>query len=126
MTDRFVREFEAMGGTWLGNQKVQKAHWDGVSEVITECEDGTVVRSQKLLCAAGRLANVKELQLQNAGLMLNERGLISVDEQLCTVVGNIYAAGDVIGPPSLASASMEQGDRAWCNPLGAIIGAGSQ
>ena len=59
MTDRFVREFEAMGGTWLGNQKVQKVHWDGVSEVITECERGTVVRSQKLLCAAGRVANVK-------------------------------------------------------------------
>ena len=126
MTDRFVREFEAMGGTWLGNQKVQKAHWDGVSEVITECEDGTVVRSQKLLCAAGRLANVKELQLQNAGLMLNERGLIGVDEQLCTVVGNIYAAGDVIGPPSLASASMEQGRRALCNALGVNIGDSSQ
>jgi NAD(P) transhydrogenase len=126
MTDRFVQEFEAMGGTWLGNQKVQKVHWNGVSEVITECEDGTIVRSQKLLCAAGRLANVKDLQLQNAGLMVNERGLISVDEQLCTVVSNIYAAGDVIGPPSLASASMEQGRRASCNALGIKIGDSSQ
>ena len=126
MTDRFVQEFEAMGGTWLGNQKVQKVHWNGVSEVITECEDGTIVRSQKLLCAAGRLANVKDLQLQNAGLMVNERGLISVDEQLRTVVSNIYAAGDVIGPPSLASASMEQGRRASCNALGIKIGDSSQ
>jgi NAD(P) transhydrogenase len=126
MTDCFVREFEAMGGTWLGNKKVQKVYWDGVSEVITECEDGTVVRSQKLLCAAGRLANVKDLQLQNAGLMVNERGLISVDDQLCTVVNNIFAAGDVIGPPSLASASMEQGRRASCNALGIQIGDSSQ
>ncbi len=126
MTDRFVQEFEAMGGTWLGNQKVQKVHWNGVSEVITECEDGTIVRSQKLLCAAGRLANVKDLQLQNAGLTVNERGLISVDEQLCSVVSNIYAAGDVIGPPSLASASMEQGRRASCNALGIKIGDSSQ
>jgi NAD(P) transhydrogenase len=126
MTDCFVREFEAMGGTWLGNQKVQKVYWDGVSEVITECEDGTVIRSQKLLCAAGRLANVKDLQLQNAGLMVNDRGLISVDEQLCTVVSNIFAAGDVIGPPSLASASMEQGRRASCNALGLQIGDSSQ
>jgi len=126
MTDCFVREFEAMGGTWLGNQKVQKVYWDGVSEVITECEDGTIVRSQKLLCAAGRLANVKDLQLQNAGLMVNDRGLISVDEQLCTVVSNIFAAGDVIGPPSLASASMEQGRRASCNALGIQIGDSSQ
>jgi len=126
MTDRFVQEFEAMGGTWLGNQKVQKVHWNGVSEVITECEDGTIVRSQKLLCAAGRLANVKDLQLQNAGLTVNEPGLMSVDEKLCTVVSNIYAAGDVIGPPSLASASMEQGRRASCNALGIKIGDSSQ
>jgi len=126
MTDRFDQEFEAMGGRWLGNQKVQKVHWNGVSEVITECEDGTIIRSQKLLCAAGRLANVKDLQLQNAGLTVNEPGLMSVDEKLCTVVSNIYAAGDVIGPPSLASASMEHGRRASCNALGIKIGDSSQ
>jgi NAD(P) transhydrogenase len=126
MTDCFVREFEAMGGTWIGSQQVKKVYWDGVKDVITECEDGTIVRSQKLLCAAGRLANVKELQLQSAGLMVNERGLISVDEKLCTVVDNIYAAGDVIGPPSLASASMEQGRRASCNALGVRIGDSTQ
>ncbi|WP_430010318.1 FAD-dependent oxidoreductase, partial [Methylophaga lonarensis] len=48
----------------------------------------------------------------------NERGLISVNEHLQTAVDNIYAAGDVIGSPSLASASMEQGRRATCNILG--------
>ncbi|MCL4150099.1 UNVERIFIED_CONTAM: hypothetical protein GTU68_053770, partial [Idotea baltica] len=57
MTNCFIREFESLGGTWLGNQTVQKVEWDGVSEVIAHCEDGTVIRSQKLLCAAGRLAN---------------------------------------------------------------------
>lgn len=126
MTDTFVGAFKNMGGTWMGSQKVAKVYWDGISEVVTECEDGTVVRSQKLLCAAGRLANVKELQLENAGLALNERGLISVDDNLCTNVSNIYAAGDVIGPPSLASASMEQGRRAACHALGVEIGSMSQ
>ncbi|MFW5451574.1 MAG: Si-specific NAD(P)(+) transhydrogenase [Methylophagaceae bacterium] len=126
MTETFVKAFKAMGGTWMGNHNVEKVYWDGVSEVVTECADGTVVRSQKLLCAAGRLANVKGLQLENAGLSLNERGLISVDENLCTNVANIYAAGDVIGPPSLASASMEQGRRAACNALGIDIGIMSQ
>jgi NAD(P) transhydrogenase len=126
MTETFVREFEAMGGTWLGCQQVKKVYWDDISEVVTECEDGTIIRSQKLLCAAGRLANVDDLQLKNAGLMLNDRGLISVDDKLCTVVSNIYAAGDVIGPPSLASASMEQGRRAACNALGIPIGDSSQ
>lgn len=122
MTDAFVEEFEHMGGSWLGNQQVEKVYWDGVSEVVTECQDGTVVRSQKLLCAAGRIANVADLKLEKAGLAVNERGLISVDENLCTSVDNIYAAGDVIGPPSLASASMEQGRRAACNAIGMETG----
>ncbi|OUR64315.1 NAD(P)(+) transhydrogenase [Methylophaga sp. 42_25_T18] len=122
MTDTFVSAFENMGGTWMGKQQVEKVYWDGISEVVTECADGTVVRSQKLLCAAGRLANVKDLKLENAGLKVNERGLISVDDNLCTTVENIYAAGDVIGPPSLASASMEQGRRAACNALDIPLG----
>ena len=126
MTNTFVKAFESMGGTWLGSQNVQKVYWDGISDVVTECEDGTIVRSQKLLCAAGRLANVKGLNIEKSGLTLNERGLISVDENLRTDIENIYAAGDVIGPPSLASASMEQGRRAACNALGGSIGTMSQ
>ena len=126
MTNTFVQAFKAMGGTWLGSQTVTKVYWDDISDVVTECEDGTVIRSQKLLCADGRLANVKGLQLVNAGLALNDRGLISVDDNLRTDVENIYAAGDVIGPPSLASASMEQGRRAACNALGITIGSMSQ
>ncbi len=126
MTKTFVKAFEAMGGTWLGSQTVTNVYWDDISDVVTECEDGTIIRSQKLLCAAGRLANVKGLQIENSGLTLNERGLISVDENLRTDVDNIYAAGDVIGPPSLASASMEQGRRAACNALGIKIGSMSQ
>jgi NAD(P) transhydrogenase len=122
MTDTFAKAFTNMGGTWMGSQNVDKVYWDGISEVITECVDGTVIRSQKLLCAAGRLANVKGLHLENAGLALNNKGLISVDENLRTNVANIYAAGDVIGPPSLASASMEQGRRAACNALGIPTG----
>lgn len=122
MTDTFVAAFENMGGTWMGGQQVEKVYWDGISEVVTECADGTVVKSQKLLCAAGRIANVQDLKLENAGLALNERGLISVDDELRTSVENIYAAGDVIGPPSLASASMEQGRRAACNALDIPLG----
>ncbi len=126
MTDTFVKAFKAMGGTWLGEKNVEKVHWDGISNVITECADGTIITSQKLLCAAGRIANTNGLQLENAGLALNEKGLISVDDELCTEVANIYAAGDVIGPPSLASASMEQGRRAASNALGIKIGSMSQ
>jgi NAD(P) transhydrogenase len=122
LTEKFVASFQDMGGTWLGEKNVSSVEWDGLSQVITTCDDGTVVRSSKLLCAAGRLANVKDLKLENAGLVLNEFGNISVDEMLQTTVPHIFAAGDVIGPPSLASASMEQGRRASCNALGIEVG----
>jgi NAD(P) transhydrogenase len=122
LTDKFVHAFEAMGGTWLGQHTVTSAKFDGLAGVITECDNGVRVHSEKLLCAAGRIANVKDLHIENAGLTLNERGLISVDNNLRTCTPNIYAAGDVIGPPSLASTSMEQGRRATCNALGMAMG----
>ncbi len=122
LTKTFVNAFEEMGGTWAGNSKVSKVHWNGYDGVECECEDGTVYKADKLLCAAGRQANVEDLCIENAGLTLNERGLISVDADLRTEVDSIYAAGDVIGPPSLASASMEQGRRASCNIYSVDVG----
>lgn len=126
LTEKFVHNFESSGGTWMGSTTVSSVHWDGLANVVTECEDGSIVKSEKLLSAAGRLANVSDLKIENAGLKLNERGLIPVDEDLCTEVDNIYASGDVIGPPSLASASMEQGRRASCNALGISVGKMNQ
>ncbi len=60
------------------------------------------------LVAAGRQSNVQGLGLEQVGVKLGERGLILVDEQYKTNIPNIYAAGDVIGFPALASTSMEQ------------------
>jgi NAD(P) transhydrogenase len=126
LAERFVNSFQEMGGIWLGGKTVESVRWDGVSEVITHCDDGTEVRSSKLLCAAGRLANVAGLCLDKAGVEMNEHGNIAVNDMLETSVTHIYAAGDVIGPPSLASASMEQGRRAACNALGIEVAAMAQ
>ncbi len=60
------------------------------------------------LIAAGRQSNVERLGLEQIGVKLGERGLILVDEHYRTEVPNIYAVGDVIGFPALASTSMEQ------------------
>lgn len=126
LTSTFVTAFENMGGKWLGNSEVTSARWNGYSAVVTTLSDGTEIKSDKLLCAAGRIADVAGLDIEQAGLQLNARGLIDVDANLRTSVPNIYAAGDIIGPPSLASASMEQGRRASCNALGISIGSMSQ
>lgn len=125
MTDAFIKAFEAMGGQWIANEKVERVEWaDG--KVISKCRSGTVVRAEKLLYAAGRQANVNGLDLDKAGLSLDENGVIPVNAQLQTTVSHIYAAGDVIGPPSLASTSMEQGRRAVRNALGLATEASSQ
>ncbi len=123
LTETFVQAFEEMGGTWIGNSKVNKVYWNGFNAVVTELDDGRVLTSDKLLCAAGRISNVADLKIENAGLKLNDKGLIEVDSALATSVPHIFAAGDIIGPPSLASASMEQGRRASSNALGVPLGA---
>ena len=85
---------------------------------VEELEDGTVVANMQsnkrisgdaLLYAVGRQGNVDDLKLENAGLKADSRGRIPVDENFQTTVPSIYAVGDVIGFPSLASVSMEQG-----------------
>ena len=70
---------------------------------------GQVLNVEEALFAAGRLSNVQGLGLEALGVALGQRGLILVNEKYQTSVPNIYAAGDVIGFPALASTSMEQG-----------------
>jgi NAD(P) transhydrogenase len=84
-----------------------------------ELEDGRVVRSETLLYAAGRSGNVDKLGLDAVGIEVDGRGRIKADPRTFqTQVPNIYAAGDVIGFPSLASTSMEQGRVAACHAFG--------
>jgi NAD(P) transhydrogenase len=94
---------------------------------VEEAPDGGVIanlRSNKrisgdaLLYAVGRQGNVDELNLAAAGLVPDNRGRIAVDPDYRTAVRNIYACGDVIGFPSLASVSMEQGRLAAAHAFG--------
>jgi NAD(P) transhydrogenase len=87
-------------------------------ESVEETDDGCVIANLKskkrisgdmLLYSIGRQGNVEELDLAAAGLKADERGRIAVDDQYRTTQPNILAVGDVIGFPSLASVSMEQG-----------------
>lgn len=85
-----------------------------------ELDDGRVVRSDMLLFAAGRMGATASIGLENIGIKTDTRGRIDVDPAtLQTGKSHIYAAGDVIGFPSLASTSMEQGRIAACHAFGA-------
>jgi NAD(P) transhydrogenase len=81
-------------------------------------KSGKKLQTEAALFAAGRRAAVDGLALERAGLAINDRGYISVDSNFRTAVPNIYAAGDVIGFPALASTSMEQGRVAVCHAFG--------
>lgn len=123
ITTRFVTEFERGGARFMGNERIERVAFDGTSMVETVLQSGTIVRSEKLLCALGRVANVEHLAPEAAGIQLTPRGVIAVNEHWQTSTPGIYAVGDVIGPPALASTSMEQGRRAVCHALGIAIPA---
>jgi NAD(P) transhydrogenase len=122
LTQRFVRSFEAHGGRFLGQQRIMNVAWDGLSTVVTTLATGATIRSEKLLCAMGRTANVERLHIAAAGLACTPSGLLEVDEYCRTAVPHIYAVGDIIGPPALASCAMEQGRRAMRHALGLDVG----
>lgn len=83
--------------------------------VTTHLRSGKVIVSGKLLYTMGRVGNSDRLNLDAVGIKTHERGLIAVNSDYQTPVPHIYAIGDVIGFPSLASTSMEQGRRAVCH-----------
>jgi NAD(P) transhydrogenase len=86
--------------------------------VFAELESGKKIIADSLLYAVGRQANGDQLALEAAGLKTDARGKVIVNPSFQTEVPHIYAAGDVIGFPALASTSMEQGRLASCHMFG--------
>lgn len=86
--------------------------------VETVLADGSTVVAEQLLFAAGRTGATQGLGLACVGVEPDSRGYLQVDAQFRTKVPHILAAGDVIGFPALASASMEQGRVAVCHAFG--------
>jgi len=78
-------------------------------------KSGRRLQADKVLFSAGRRGNTGGLGLEKLGVALTERGHIAVDEHFRTSAANVYAVGDVIGFPALASTSMEQGRVAMCH-----------
>ena len=86
---------------------------DGYAEVVLN--DGTTLAADCVLVTVGRCGNTDELALHAAGVLVNRRGYVEIDEEFRTSSSNIFAAGDVVGFPALASTSMEQARVAMCH-----------
>ena len=84
----------------------------GHPQVRCTTKSGKVFETDALLYCVGRDGNTRDLGLEAVGLKPNEYGLLQVNENYQTPVSHIYAVGDVIGYPALASTSMEQGRQA--------------
>jgi NAD(P) transhydrogenase len=88
---------------------------DGNRVATVALTDGTELVADCVLYSIGRSGATEELGLAEAGVRMNSRGFILVDENYRTTVPSIFAAGDVIGFPALASTSMEQARVAMCH-----------
>src|SRR5512143_3058430 len=106
------------GATFRLGEKVVSVEIDEKDRVVANLDSGKRVHGDGLLYTVGRRTNADLLNLGAAGLAADERGRISVNEFFQTSVPHIYAAGDVIGFPALASTSMEQGRLASCHMFG--------
>lgn len=86
--------------------------------VEAQLESGKTIHAESLLYAVGRQGVCQQLGLDRVGIEFDDRERLQVNEFYQTNVEHVYAAGDVIGFPSLASTSMEQGRRAICHAFG--------
>jgi NAD(P) transhydrogenase len=117
ISDRLRDRLKELGMNFWFNERPVKVENFASGAKLT-MKSGRVLETEAALFAAGRRAAVDGLALEKAGLAVNDRGYIAVDENYRTAVPNIYAAGDVIGFPALASTSMEQGRVAICHAFG--------
>lgn len=120
--DEFTHELRKRGMTMRLGAKVESVEKDVQGWPVAILNDGRQVRSEMLLYAAGRVGATAGLGLDKCGVVPGDRGRLKVDPvTFQTTIPHIYAAGDVIGFPSLASTSMEQGRIAALHAFGASM-----
>jgi NAD(P) transhydrogenase len=96
---------------------------NGRRRVAVHLQSGKRMATDLALICAGRIGATETLNLQSAGLAADERGRLTVNDEFRTGTSNIFAAGDVIGFPSLAATSSEQGRLAACRAFGVDSGS---
>jgi len=116
-----ITAMERTGITFHWNETVEKCTVLPSGEVQLDFASGKNLVVDAVLVAAGRQSNTGGLNLSAAGVTTGKRGIIVVDEKYRTNVPHIFAAGDVVGFPALASTSMEQARRAAAHALGGSI-----
>ena len=112
------RAMEANGVCFHLDDRVVQCEVPEGGDVILSLASGACLPADGVLVAAGRTSNTAALKLEAAGIVPGERGLLTVDAFYRTSVPHIYATGDVVGHPALASTSSEQARVAMCHACG--------
>ncbi|EIC83719.1 Si-specific NAD(P)(+) transhydrogenase [Serratia sp. M24T3] len=108
MSDALSYHFWNNGVVIRHNEEFERI--EGVDDgVIMHLKSGKKIKADALLYANGRTGNTDSLKLENTGLEADSRGLLKVNSMYQTAQPHIYAVGDVVGYPSLASAAYDQG-----------------
>ena len=113
LEDRFLER----GVRLLKGARAQSIERDG-DDVIVKCDDGRQARASHVVLAIGSEPNVEGLGLEAAGVALDSRGYVAVDDHCRTNVGHIYAAGDVSGKLPLSSVASMQGRKIAAHIMG--------
>ena len=118
IVEALIYQMRSGGVTFRLGEVVERVELREGGRVVAHLASHKQLQAEALLYAAGRQGNTEGLNLEAAGLAADARGRLAVDETFRTAVPHIFAAGDVVGFPSLASVSMEQGRVATANAFG--------
>ena len=113
--DAFQAHLREHNVTFRMNEEVTRVEKLGRDRVVVHVKSGKRIAAEMLLVSSGRQGAVDQLGLDKAGIEADHRGKITVDGTYRTAVPHIYAVGDVVGAPQLASTSAEQGRIAACH-----------
>jgi len=118
IAERLRGAMQALGVTFLLGRTTKSVRRLEGRGIVTTLDDGTELDAEKVLASSGRSGATAGLGLEALGVEVDKRGTVKVDGDFRTAVPNVYAAGDVIGFPALASTSMEQARVAVCHAFG--------
>jgi NAD(P) transhydrogenase len=112
LSAELAESLQRVGTTLLLGAQVESVGRD--ADGLIARVDGEIHRPELVLHALGRTGNVEVLGLEAAGIEVDQRGRVRVDQNFQTTAPGVYAAGDITGPPGLASVAMEQARVAMC------------
>lgn len=112
------QQMKGIGVSLYHDEEVVAIRKDSDGQIHVTLKQARAVTAETLMYAIGRVGATRDLNLSAVGVQPDDRGRLTVNEHFQTTVPHIYAAGDVIGFPALASTSMQQGRHASCHAFG--------